>query len=104
MIVLQTIGSVDLPGKGPHLMPAPKQYLAIIAGWSVLDIFDDMGYGKAASAMGWLMVAAGMLVGPFGKRVVNVMNTINQDYAISSQQQSGTGTSFTPSTQQTSEA
>lgn len=74
MIVLQTIGSVDMPGKGQRKLPSPRAYLAVIIAWSVLQLAVDTGYDRAASAVGWVIVLAGMVLGPFGKLMVNLFN------------------------------
>ena len=81
MIALQTIGSLDLPGKGPRKLPSPKQYVAIVIAWSVLHLMADANYEKPAATMGWVFVAAGMLIGPFGTTVINLFKTVSQNFA-----------------------
>ena len=76
MVALQTIGSVDMPGKGDRKMPAPRSYLAIIVAWAVLQLASDTGYARPASVTGWVIVLAGMVTGPFGGKVVNLMNSV----------------------------
>lgn len=75
MVVLQTIGSVDMPGKGMRKMPSPRSYLAILIAWSVLQLGADAGYDRAANAVGWIIVLAGMVLGPFGQRIISVFNS-----------------------------
>lgn len=86
MIVLQTLGSVDMPGRGPRKMPAPRAYAAIIVTWGVLQLAADMGgerAGRAAKAMAWVIVLAGMVVGPFGSLVTNLLNSVANSVAPS---------------------
>ena len=80
MIVLQTLGAVDLPDKGPRKLPAPKSYLAIVAAWSVLTLVAETSMARAAAALGWLMVLAGMFLGPFGQVAGNVLDKIAQQF------------------------
>jgi hypothetical protein len=76
MILLQTIGSVDMPGQGNRKLPAPRQYAAIIVAWGVLQLVADAGKEQAASTAGWVMVLAGTVVGPFGSRLISFFNTV----------------------------
>lgn len=76
MVALQTIGSVDMPGSGDRKMPAPRSYLAIIIAWLVLQLGSDAGYGRATSAVGWVIVLAGMVTGPFGTKVTNLFSNV----------------------------
>ena len=93
MIVLQTIGSIDLPNsknapyKVARKMPAPKQYVAIVAVWSSLHLMADAGYGRAASTMGWVMTLTGMVFGPFGQRAISFMQTIATVFPVNPQAQ-----------------
>lgn len=82
MLGIQTIGSVDMPGKGARKMPSPRQYVAIFVTWIVLQFVSGIGAGaeRAAAAMGWLVVLAGMVVGPFGKRAIDFLNNIAQNF------------------------
>lgn len=76
MVVLQTIGSIDLPNsknapyKVARKLPAPKQYVAIVIVWATLHLLGDAGYGRPSAIAGWVMVLTGMVTGPFGKRFV----------------------------------
>ena len=76
MILLQTLGSVDMPGRGVRKMPAPRSYLAIIALFEILHILADAGLARAASVAGWVTVLVGLIKGPFGGQLSNVINTI----------------------------
>lgn len=96
MILLQTIGSVDMPGKGQRKMPAPRAYLAVIVAWSVLNILVDVGMERAARLIGWALVITGMIVGPFGQRVINLFNAVSPVTAITPQSSSA-ATSNIPS-------
>jgi len=80
MILVQTIGSVDMPGSGPRKMPAPRQYIAILVTWLVLQLIAGINAGaqRATAALGWLLALAGFVLGPFGKQVVNLFTIIGQ--------------------------
>lgn len=80
MVMLQTIGSVDMPGSGARKMPAPRSYMAIIIVWSVLQLGADAGYDRPASVFGWVVVLAGMVLGPFGTKVVNIFTSVANIY------------------------
>lgn len=83
MILVQTIGSVDLPGRGPRKMPAPRQYIAILLTWLVLQLIAGISAGaaRAAAAVGWLLVLTGLIVGPFGRQLVNFLSIASQQFA-----------------------
>lgn len=84
MVVIQTIGSVDMPGKGPRKMPSPRSYGAIIIAWGVLLLVADaggQGAGRAAKTMGWVIVLAGMVLGPFGSIVSNLFTSVTSAFA-----------------------
>jgi hypothetical protein len=82
MVLLQTIGSVDMPGKGPRKMPSPRSYVAIIVTWGVLQIVSDISdrAARAAKSMAWVIVLVGMVVGPFGKSVTDLFNAVAKQY------------------------
>lgn len=75
MVILQTIGSVDMPGKGPRKMPSPRSYFSILIAWIVLQIGADAGYERPASVVGWVIVLAGLVLGPFGQRVTSIFTS-----------------------------
>lgn len=87
MIMLQTIGSVDMPGRGARKMPAPRQYVAILVTWLVLQVAAGIGAGaqRAATAVGWLLVLTGAVAGPFGKQVVSLLTTVSQNFGSGSE-------------------
>lgn len=87
MVLIQTIGSVDMPGRGPRKMPAPRQYVAILVTWLVLELVAGINRNaqRATAAIGWLLVLSGLVIGPFGKQVVNLFNVISLRFG------SGTG-------------
>ena len=77
MVALQTIGSVDMPGRGPRKMPSPRAYAAIIVTWGILQLAADAGgegAGRAAKVTAWTIVLVGMVLGPFGKTFVNFLS------------------------------
>jgi len=82
MVILQTIGSVDTPGKGERKMPAPRSYVAIIVLFGTLGLFADAGYERAANVMAWVTVLVGVVIGPFGKTLSNFYNSIANQFAI----------------------
>lgn len=86
MILVQTIGSVDMPGRGPRKMPAPRQYIAILITWLVLQLIAGISAGaaRATAAIGWVLVLTGLVVGPFGKQVINLFTVISQRFAPNS--------------------
>ena len=83
LIAIQTIGSVDMPGKGPRKLPAPRSYIAIVLTWAILQVVADAGRQRIASALGWLIVLTGMVVGPFGTQVVSLFNSVANQYGAS---------------------
>lgn len=79
MVILQTLGSVDAPGRGPRKMPAPRAYAAIIVAWGVLQLVADSGgerAGRAAKAVAWVIVLVGMVLGPFGSSLISLFNSV----------------------------
>src|ERR1700733_10111096 len=98
MIVFQTIGSIDMPNSknAPYSiarkLPAPKMYVAIVVLWSTLHLLADIGKGRAASIIGWVLVLSGMTVGPFGTRFVGFVQTIAQQFSVNPNAQDQTQT------------
>lgn len=94
MILLRTMGSFDLPGKGPRKMPAPAAFVPTIIAWLVLQVAADAGARRQATKLGWLIVLVALVLGPFGKLVIKVANWVSQEYGVpvSSQQQAAGGT------------
>ena len=92
-ILLQTIGSFD-PVHGPRKMPAPKAYVTIVIVWAVLRLAADNGRERAASAMGWIVVLTGLVVGPAGQKLVGFFNNVANIYGVSPS--SATATTSTP--------
>jgi hypothetical protein len=85
MILVQTIGSVDLPGSGERKMPAPRAYVATVVAYGILALIADLpsrGARKAAGMMAWVMVLSAMVLGPFGQTVISFMNGIANKFAI----------------------
>lgn len=75
MILLQTIGSVDMPGQGARKLPAPRAYVAIAILWTTLAFIAETRYSKFASRMAVALVIAGAVTGPFGKRFVSFIGS-----------------------------
>lgn len=85
MILLQTFGSFDpIAGSGPRKMPSPAAYVPVVVTWGVLQLVADMGFKRGASKFGWLMVLAGVVIGPFGKKLIGFINWIATIYGKSS--------------------
>lgn len=84
MIFIQTIGSIDMPGRGARKMPAPREYVAILVAWLVLQLISGINAGaaRAAAMFGWILVLAGMVVGPFGQKATGFMQTIANNFGI----------------------
>lgn len=82
MIVIQTIGSVDLPGRGARKMPSPRAYVIIIVAMGTLQLMAEAGATKAAKALAWSAVVAGVVLGPFGARILNFINTVSSTFGV----------------------
>lgn len=76
MVGLQTLGSVDMPGKGARKMPAPRSYMAIIALFAILGVVADAGAARAASVAAWVTVLLGIIKGPFSNSLTSLINTV----------------------------
>lgn len=97
MIIVQTIGAVDMPGKGARKMPAPRAYVIILVAMGILQLIADAGYLRAAKAMAWVTVAVAAVLGPFGPRFVGFLNTVATNFSNSPAPLSGTNTPNTSS-------
>lgn len=82
MILLTTIGSVDMPGHGNRKLPAPRSYVVVVVAWSALFLLVDAGKARAAAGAGWLLVLAGTVLGPFGKNAVSFLNAVSSQFAV----------------------
>lgn len=76
MIIVQTIGSVDMPGHGPRKLPSPRAYLEIVVLWTIYGMLGDTDWGRPAAVASIVTVLAAMTLGPFGSRTVNFFNEI----------------------------
>ena len=76
MVLLQTIGSVDMPGRGERKLPSPRSYLAIVIAWGGLQIAADAGAERPATVFGWLLVLVGMVAGPFGSQLTSLFTSV----------------------------
>ena len=101
MVIVQTIGSVDLPGRGPRKLPSPRSYVIILVAMGALQLASDAGYSRAAKTMAWLAVGAAVVLGPFGQKLVSFFNTVASAAppvtTSATGQQSGTYSSLTNS-------
>lgn len=75
-IILQTIGAVDLPGKGVRKMPSPRNYVLTCIIWSILGVVAALGMEKAAAAMAWLTTLAILVLGVPGKAFVHLITQV----------------------------
>lgn len=92
-IFLQTIGAVDpMPGTGPRKMPAPKAYVTPVVAWGVLQLAADVGYQRAAAAVGWIIVLASLVLGPFGKMLIGLFDWVSVMYGASNKSTTSTQT------------
>lgn len=84
MVIVQTIGSVDLPGYGTRKLPSPKQYVAIVVLWGILNLVADAGpsYAKFASKLSALVLLTGAVAGPFGSRAIGFLNLISHAFSL----------------------
>lgn len=82
MVVLQSIGSVDMPGKGERKLPAPRAYVSIIVLFSILHLIADAGASRAAGVMAWVTVLFGMVKGPFGNILTNFLNNVATNFGV----------------------
>lgn len=80
MIILQTIGNVDLPGYGPRKMPAPRSYVAIVVAWSIFGLMAETGARRMAAHLAVLTTLAGAVLGPFGQRAITLLNTVANNF------------------------
>ena len=83
MILLQTVGAIDPPGKGPRKLPAPRNYIAIIVVWATLFLADDADHGREASAVGWVLVATSMMVqftATGGNTLLTIFNSVANNF------------------------
>lgn len=58
-------------------MPSPRNYAALIVAWGTLQLVADMGMDRAAKAIAWVLVLGGLVVGPFGKILSNLLNSVS---------------------------
>ena len=72
-------------------MPSPRAYAAIIIAWGTLQFIADMGQERAAKAVAWLIVLAGMVLGPFGTTLTNLFTSVATSVAPT-----GASTATTP--------
>jgi uncharacterized protein YhhL (DUF1145 family) len=79
MVVLQTLGAVDMPGRGKRKLPSPRVYVSVIISFGVLELLADMGLEKAAKYMAWVIVVATLVLGPFGTKLSGFLNVVAAD-------------------------
>jgi hypothetical protein len=94
MLGIQTVGSID----SKHRLPAPKQYVAIGALWGVLFLVAETRFARTAAQLSGLVLLTASVIGPFGKRVVDLFNAISQNFAVPSDQGAAAQPSAGPNT------
>ena len=80
MLAVQTIGALDMPGKGKRKLPSPRTYVAAIVVWAILGLVSDAGASRAAAVMGWVTVLTATVVGPFSKGILNFFDTVSTKF------------------------
>lgn len=86
-----------MPGSGARKLPSPRQYVAIVVTWLILQLIADISEQarRAATVTGWILVLTGMVVGPFGKRFVSFLQTVGAEFSnapVSTTPQAGAST------------
>lgn len=82
MVLLQTLGSVDMPGSGPRKMPSPRAYVPIVIVWIGLQLLADTGKQRGAATAGWIIVLTGTVLGPFGQRLIGLLNSVANQFGV----------------------
>ena len=83
MIVVNTIGAIDMPGKGQgRKLPAPRVYVAVVVLWGLFHLAADMfpRAGRTIAIMSGVTVLASMVVGPFGGVLTGFLDKIARQY------------------------
>lgn len=76
MVILQTLGAVDMPGKGVRKLPSPRVYVPVILSFGILELLADMGMSRAAKYIGWVTVIATLVLGPFGVKLSTLFESV----------------------------
>lgn len=98
MVLVQTIGSVDIFTAGPRKMPAPRQYVAIGVLWSILHMAAGSRFAKAAAHLSILVLLTAMVLGPFGPQFLAFLEYVGQRFSLAPATPGGGGSSsLTPS-------
>lgn len=79
MLALQTVGAID----GQHKLPAPRQYVAISVLWGAFFLLADTGLSRLVARLSVLMLVTASVIGPFGKKLVDFLDTVSQNFSIS---------------------
>lgn len=96
MVLVQTIGSVDVFTAGPRKMPAPRQYVAIGVLWSILHMAaGSRSFGRLAAGLSILTLLAAAVLGPFGAQAVTFLEFVGQRFSLAPSP--GGGASSSPS-------
>lgn len=97
MVLVQTLGSVDIFTAGPRKMPAPRQYVAIATLWSILHMLAGSArYGRLAAHLSLLTLLTAMVLGPFGPQFLAFLNYVSAQFSLAPASPGG-GASSSPS-------
>lgn len=91
MLAIQTITALDMPGKGPRKMPAPKAYVAAVVLWGIFGVIADAGGERAAAAMAWVTLLSGAVMGTMGKTLTDFLATVAKLFAVPKPPTTGSG-------------
>jgi hypothetical protein len=103
MIVVRTIGAIDIPkfdaagqaSQGPRKLPAPKTYVLIVVLWSIFGLIADAGAARVAAIMSWVTVLTAMVTGNTGTVLTGLLKTIAQTFKITPSATSPQGETLT---------
>lgn len=96
MVLVQTLGSVDIFTAGPRKMSAPRQYVAIGTLWAILSLAAGTRYGRLAAHLSILTLLTAMVLGPFGPQFLAFLTLVGQRFSLAPASPGG-GVSSTPS-------
>lgn len=102
MVLVQTIGSVDVFTAGPRKLPAPRQYVAIGVLWSILHMLAGSRFGRLAGHLSILVLLTAMVAGPFGPQFLAFLQFVGQRFSLAPASPGGAGASSSPSSVPTS--
>lgn len=97
MVIVQTLGSVDIFTRGPRKMPAPRQFVAIGVVWSVFHMAaESRSFGRLAAHLSILTLLTALVLGPFGTQALAFLDFVGQRFSLAPASPGG-GASSSPS-------